>query len=144
MNLIKHGLRTAAALTAAGVVALAGTAPSAAQDRVSPRDESVPPAQEVDTRCGVIDVDLEICISTGPGVPTTAWLTNNSGLTYFGVVLRIYAADGSFRRDGVPFTSHAHSGSIGMELHGLADNCYYGSVNLGGPGWHRTPVPACV
>ncbi|WP_395571913.1 hypothetical protein [Streptomyces sp. BK79] len=136
MNIGRTARNITTALATAGTLAIVATNPASA---------STSTAQD-ETRCATIaqvDQNLRICIKTGPGIPTHVWVDNKSGVTYFGVRLRVTQHNGPNVRVGDAFTLHAHS--IGsMEQLGLPNGCYYGSVNLGGTPWYGTPEPACV
>ncbi|WP_158520018.1 hypothetical protein [Streptomyces ambofaciens] len=111
----------------------------------SPAGAAADGAQD-ETRCATIaqvDRNLRICVKTGPGIPTHVWVDNKSGVTYFGVQLRVVQHNGPIVRVGSPFTLHAHSIG-GMEQLGLPNGCYFGQVTLGGTPWYGTAEPACV
>lgn len=71
------------------------------------------------------------------------WFNNKGGTTFFGTGLRLITAANAVIGESEPFTSHAHSIN-GMERRGVPNNCYHGMVNVGGNGWYRTRLAACV
>ncbi|MFF9349067.1 hypothetical protein [Streptomyces sp. NPDC014734] len=137
----RNGIRAVAVI--AGALTLAGAAAVPAQ---ATEQAGAPSVRTVTTRCSDFGGmgDMKVCVSTGPREPTIAWFDNKSGVTYFGTILKITNASGSYSSQTDPFTAHAHSNN-GMRRDGLANDCYYGYVSLnGGQGFYRTREAACV
>ncbi|WP_125673596.1 hypothetical protein [Amycolatopsis sp. WAC 04182] len=85
-----------------------------------------------------------ICVSTGPGIPTTVWFDNRSGSNYGPTQLKVSGLNTGLVRFSAVFTSRP--GAInGAEWSGFANDCYYGAVKVPGRDYfHRTAKPACV